>query len=100
MVEFSFHPLYETGKSETKYRELTRDHVSVGEFEGHRIVKVAPAALSELARQALSDVNYFYRTRHLESLGRILGEDTAQLSGYRHGDRLWQEGPADLDRWP
>lgn len=77
MSEFSFHPPYEIGKDKTTYRELTRDHVATAEFEGKRIVKVAGGALTELARRALSDVNYFYRTRHLESLARILDDPEA-----------------------
>jgi hypothetical protein len=106
MTEFSFHPLYETGEDTTSYRLLTADHVSTVTFEGETVVKVSPEALTELARTAMSDVNYYYRTSHLESLAKILedqrghlrGPRSAELPGYRHGRRVRQEGPAFLDR--
>jgi fumarate hydratase class I len=56
---------------------LTKDGVSTGTFEGQRIVKVQPQALEELARTALSEINYFYRTRHLAALRRILDDPEA-----------------------
>jgi fumarate hydratase class I len=56
---------------------LTKDGVSTATFEGKRIVKVAPQVLERLAGEALSEVNYFYRTRHLESLRRILDDPEA-----------------------
>ena len=77
MTEFKFTPPYELGEDKTTYRKLTGDHVSRGEFEGKRSLKVAPEALVELSRAALSDVNYFYRTRHLESLANILKDPEA-----------------------
>jgi fumarate hydratase class I len=54
-----------------------REGVATATFEGQQIVKVAPQALTELARRALSEVNYFYRTRHLASLRRILDDPEA-----------------------
>ncbi|HUJ74248.1 MAG TPA: fumarate hydratase, partial [bacterium] len=77
MAEFTYFPAYELGADQTAYRLLTRDGVSTASFEGQRIVKVRPEALTELARQALSDVNYFYRTHHLASLRRILDDKEA-----------------------
>jgi fumarate hydratase class I len=50
MPSFSYHPPYPLGPDETPYRLLTREGVSTGTFEGQRIVKVAPDALTELAR--------------------------------------------------
>ena len=41
------------------------------------MLKVAPEALEMLARQALSDINYLYRTRHLQSLANILKDPEA-----------------------
>ena len=77
MTEFSYRPLYDIGNDDTSYRLLTTDHVSTAAFEGQTILKVAPEALTQLARQALSDINYFYRTHHLESLARILEDPEA-----------------------
>jgi fumarate hydratase class I len=77
MAEFSYQPFYTTGQDNTQYRLLTSDYVSTATFEGERIVKVEAQALTALASRALSDVNYFYRTRHLESLARILTDPEA-----------------------
>jgi fumarate hydratase class I len=77
MIEFSYHPLYETGADPTTYRLLSKDNVSTSKFEGKRVLKIEAPALTELARQAFSDTNYLYRTRHLESLARILDDPEA-----------------------
>ena len=77
MTQYSYHRLYDTGEDQTTYRLLTREHVATSTFEGQPIVKVEPEALITLAKQALSDVNYFYRTPHLESLARILKDPHA-----------------------
>ncbi len=37
-------PLFPLGTDGTDYEKLTGDHVSVGEFEGQDILKVAPRA--------------------------------------------------------
>ncbi len=77
MTEFNYVPPFALGEDETPYRLLTSEHVSTSAFEGTTILKVAPEALELLSRHALSDVNYFYRTRHLESLARILEDPEA-----------------------
>ena len=77
MNKFNYLPIVSLGEDTTEYRLLTRDHVSTVEFEGKTIVKVKREALVELARKALSEVNYFYRTHHLKSLRRILDDSEA-----------------------
>jgi len=77
MTEFNYAPFYERGADPTQYRLLTTDGVSTGSFDGKPIVKVEPEALTEVARQGMSDINYFYRTHHLESLARILKDPEA-----------------------
>jgi len=77
MTEMDFSTLYPLGEDTTEYRKLTAEHVATGEFEGKPMVKVAREALVELARAALSDVNYLYRTRHLQSLRNILDDPEA-----------------------
>ena len=75
--EFNYVPPFPIGEDEATYRLLTPDHVSTGQFEGQSMLKVAPQALELLARHALSDINYFYRTRHLQSLAKILDDPEA-----------------------
>ena len=77
MTDFNYEQPFPLGEDKTAYRLLTSEHVSTGEFEGARVLKVAPPALEELSRAALSDINYFYRTRHLEALAAILKDPEA-----------------------
>jgi fumarate hydratase class I len=57
------------GPDTTKYRLLTKEHVSVAEFAGQPILKVAPEGLTLLASQALRDINFYLRTEHLGAGG-------------------------------
>ena len=77
MTDFKYAEPFPLGEDKTTYRKLTSEHVSTGEFEGTAVLKVAPQALEELSRQALSDVNYFFRTRHLEALAHSLKDPEA-----------------------
>ena len=40
MAEFHYQPMFPLGEDTTEYYLLTKDYVSVGEFEGHKILKV------------------------------------------------------------
>jgi fumarate hydratase, class I len=78
MSELGFHELFPLGHDDsTPYRKLTSDYVSSGEFEGERIVKVAPEALTLLARQAFIDCAHLLRPAHLKSLAAILDDPEA-----------------------
>ena len=78
MPEFQYaEPFPRAGKDETRYRKLTADHVAVGSFEGQEILKVAPAALTLLAREAFREISFFYRPRHLEQVAAILDDPEA-----------------------
>ena len=77
MTDFSYTPMFQLGEDPTSYRLLTTDHVSTSNFEGKSVLKVEREALTAMAREALSDVNYFYRTRHLASLSHILDDPEA-----------------------
>jgi fumarate hydratase class I len=65
------------GRDETAYRLLNKELVSVGRFEGQDILKVAPEALTLVAREALRDVSFLMRTRHLEQVAAILDDPEA-----------------------
>ena len=77
MTDFDYSPMFPLGKDTTEYRKLTGDGVSTATFEGQTILKVQREALVELSRAALSDVNYLFRTRHLQSLRNILDDPEA-----------------------
>ena len=57
-VEFKYAPMFQVGKDDTEYRLLSKEGVSVGDFEGHEILKVSKEALTMLAQQAFHDDNF------------------------------------------
>jgi fumarate hydratase class I len=77
MAEFYYQTMFEHGEDTTPYRKLTSDYVSTAEFEGRDILKVDPAGLTLLARDALDDVSHLLRTSHLQQLARILDDPEA-----------------------
>ena len=77
MVEFKYAPMFQLGPDTTEYYRLTKDHVSVGEFEGKPILKVSPEALTMLANAAFRDVNFLLRPSHNEQVSKILYDPEA-----------------------
>jgi len=77
MAEFRFQEIFEHGEDTTEYRLLTKEHVSVSEFVGQPILKIAPQGLQMIARAALRDVSFLLRTSHLEKVAAILDDPEA-----------------------
>ena len=71
---FHYQEPFPVGPDQTKYRLLTRDFVSVSEFEGKAILKVAPEGLTLLANQAFHDINFYLRAEHLQQVAAILAD--------------------------
>ena len=65
------------GPDETPYRQVSSDFVSVGAFDGEEVLKVAPEALTLLAREAFRDVSFLYRPSHLAQVAAILDDPEA-----------------------
>ena len=80
MSDAGFHELFPLGGDETPYRKLTGDYVATASFEGERIVKVAPRALTLLARQAFVDCQHLLRPGHLAQLRAILDDPEASAN--------------------
>src|SRR5437763_1736334 len=80
MSDAGFHELFPLGGDETPYRKLTGDYVATASFEGERIVKVAPEALSLLAREAMIDCQHLLRPGHLAQLRAILDDPEASAN--------------------
>ncbi|MDR0371412.1 MAG: fumarate hydratase [Prevotellaceae bacterium] len=74
---FKYHELFQLAKDDTAYYLVTRDYVSSRDFEGKKMLKVAPDALTELARAAFRDCAYLLRTDHLKQLRAILKDNEA-----------------------
>lgn len=75
--EFKYAPMFQLGKDETEYYLLTKEGVSVSEFEGNEILKVSPEALTMLANTAFRDVNFLLRREHNEQVAKILTDPEA-----------------------
>ncbi|ACL65230.1 hydro-lyase, Fe-S type, tartrate/fumarate subfamily, beta subunit [Anaeromyxobacter dehalogenans 2CP-1] len=74
---FHYQDPFPVSKDATKYRLLTSEGVSVGTFEGKEILKVEPAALTRLAREAMREVSFFLRPEHNEQVAKILADPEA-----------------------
>ncbi len=55
MAEFKYAPMFQLGKDDTEYRLVSKEGISVGEFEGKEILKVSKEALTLLAQEAFQD---------------------------------------------
>ncbi|EFM03001.1 fumarate hydratase [Hoylesella marshii] len=74
---FKYAPMFQIGKDDTEYYLLTKDGVSVSEFEGKQILKVSSEALTKLANTAFRDVNFLLRRAHNEQVAKILHDPEA-----------------------
>ena len=77
MAEFHYQPMFPLGKDETEYYLLTKDYVSVSEFEGKPILKIAKEGLTAMANAAFRDVSFMLRRSHNEQVAKILSDPEA-----------------------
>jgi fumarate hydratase class I len=77
---FVYQDPFPLGPDTTGYRLLSREGISASTFEGREILKVAPEALSYLARQAFHDTSFFLRTEHLKQVAAILDDPEASAN--------------------
>ena len=75
--EFKYAPMFQLGEDTTEYYLLTKDYVSESEFEGHKILKIEPEALTAMANAAFRDVNFLLRREHNEKVAAILSDPEA-----------------------
>ena len=61
----------------TEYRLVTDEGVEVVEAAGRKFLKVDPAALTTLARTAITDIQHLLRTSHLQQLRAIVDDPEA-----------------------
>ena len=80
MSDSDFHELFPLGQDDTPYRKLTGDYVATAAFDGERVVKVAPEALTLLAREAFVDCQHLLRPGHLAQLRAILDDPEASAN--------------------
>ncbi len=69
--------MFQVGKDDTEYYLLTKDHVSVGEFEGQPVLKIEAEGITRMINQAFRDVSFLLRRSHNEQVARILSDPEA-----------------------
>lgn len=72
--DFHYQDPFPLSEDNTQYRLLTKDYVSVTEFEGKPMLKVDPEGLTLLANQAFHDIAFFLRPAHLKQVAAILSD--------------------------
>lgn len=80
MADFVYQEPFPLAGDDTEYRLLTDDFVATETFRGRKILVVDPEALTHLARQALRDVAFMLRPRHLEAVAAILDDPQASAN--------------------
>ncbi|MFI5021059.1 MAG: fumarate hydratase [Alphaproteobacteria bacterium] len=77
MTDFVYQELFPLGEDKAPYRKLGADNVSTSSFQGQRVVKVAPEALTRIAAEAFHDISHLLRPGHLEQLRKIIDDAEA-----------------------
>jgi fumarate hydratase class I len=80
MPEFRYLEPFPLAEDDTVYRRVSPDLVSVAAFEGQEILKVAPEALTLVAREAFREVAFLYRSSHLAQVAAILDDPEASAN--------------------
>ncbi|MFP1740736.1 class I fumarate hydratase FumA [Lonsdalea quercina] len=74
---FHYQEPFPLGKDKTEYRLLSRDYVSVTQFDGQDMLKIAPEGLTLLAQQAFHDASFMLRPDHQQQVADILSDPEA-----------------------
>ena len=80
---FHYEEPFPLAEDPTRYRLLTREGVSEAQFDGVPVLKIAPATLERLAREAMREVSFFLRASHNEQVAKI----------------VWDAEASENDRW-
>jgi len=64
-------------KDGTEYKLISDQHIMVTKLDGEDVIKVAPDALTLLARQAFYEASFFLRSAHLQQVASILNDPQA-----------------------
>ncbi|MCD7901422.1 MAG: fumarate hydratase [Bacteroides sp.] len=74
---FKYQEPFPLGKDTTEYYLLTKDYVSVGEFEGKEILKIESEGLTAMTNAAFRDVAFMLRPEHQQQVANILSDPEA-----------------------
>jgi fumarate hydratase, class I len=79
-MDFIYEKLVQFGQDTTEYVKISDEGISVSEFEGKKILKVSPQALTTLAKRAMEEIGFKLRPAHLEKLRTILLDPEASAN--------------------
>ena len=74
---FKYQHPFPLGPDTTEYYLLTKDYVSVSEFEGTPVLKIQPEGLTAMSNAAFRDVSFMLRRSHNEQVAKILNDPEA-----------------------
>lgn len=82
MPEFHYQDPFPLSGDTTEYHKLagSEKFISVQQFDGQEIVKVAPEALTELASKAMKNVSFLLRAEHNQKVAAILEDSEASMN--------------------
>ena len=73
-MTFQYQDILPLGADETRYRLVTKEHVSTFEAAGKTFLDVDPQALTILTQHAMRDIAHLLRPGHLAQLRKILDD--------------------------
>lgn len=76
-TEFHYQHPFQLGEDKTEYYLLTKDYISVSEFEGKPMLKIEKEGLTHMANTAFRDVSFLLRRAHNEQVRHILQDPEA-----------------------
>ena len=79
-AEFTYTDVLPLGADATPYRLLTTEGIDTVEVGEHTFLRVDPAALTLLSREAMHDINHLLRPGHLQQLRNILDDPDASAN--------------------
>ncbi len=77
MSNFKYAPMFQLGQDTTEYRLLSKEGVTVSEFEGKKIIKVSKEALTMLSQACFHEVEFKLRREHNLQVAKILTDPEA-----------------------
>ncbi len=75
--EFKYQEPFPLGKDQTEYYLLTKEHVSVTQFEGKDVLKIDAEALTKMANAAMRDCSFLLRPEHQKQVTAVLSDPQA-----------------------
>ena len=79
MLDFKYAPMFQLGEDTTEYYKIPGSEklVSTADFEGCKMLKVSPEALTLVAQQSFHDCEFMLRRAHNEQVAQILKDPEA-----------------------